>query len=86
MIWRGEKENSIYKEPSKQQQDINQQQKQQLLTSTHILSLFLSLFIHILYIAIMKFSIGMLVAFVATSQLAASAPVPDWNGKNAEAV
>ena len=34
----------------------------------------------------MKFSIGMLVAFVATSQLAASAPVPDWNGKNAEAV
>ncbi|KIN08956.1 hypothetical protein OIDMADRAFT_23693 [Oidiodendron maius Zn] len=33
----------------------------------------------------MKFNIGMLVALVATTQLAAAAPVPAWNGKNAEA-
>lgn len=33
----------------------------------------------------MKVNIGMLVALVATTQLAAAAPVPAWNGKNAEA-
>jgi hypothetical protein len=35
----------------------------------------------------MKFSIGMLLALVATNQLVAAAPIPiDWNGKDAEAM
>jgi hypothetical protein len=52
---------------------------------TICLPLSLSIPIYPYHITIMRFNIGMLVAFVATSQLAAAAPVPQWNGKNAEA-
>ena len=86
----GGKGNPRYKEQSKQleyqqdqQENINQQRNQQ--ASNDLFFFSLSIPIHPYHISVMRFHIGMLVAFVATSQLAATAPVPQWNGKNAEA-
>jgi hypothetical protein len=81
------REKSVYKERSKQLEYRPDQQENQPTTTTasNNLSFSIPLYIFYVIIIIMKFNIGMLFALAATTHLAAAAPVPQWNGKNAEA-